>query len=100
MVLCIRLNKAGKWACNRLTEDADLGKQESFFRMKLILILAGGYVNKQNCRIWGAENPHAYIENPMSKAKTSNYVVRILVKKHNWGHYSSKMSQERPLQSM
>ena len=24
----------------------------------------GGYVNKQNCRIWGTENPHAYIETP------------------------------------
>ena len=24
----------------------------------------GGYVNKQNCRIWGTQNPHAYIENP------------------------------------
>ena len=22
----------------------------------------GWYVNKQNCRIWGIENPHAYIE--------------------------------------
>ena len=22
----------------------------------------GGYVNKQNCRIWGTENPHAYLE--------------------------------------
>ena len=22
-------------------------------------------VNKQNCRIWGTENPYAYIENPM-----------------------------------
>ena len=21
----------------------------------------GGYVNKQNCRIWRTENPHAYI---------------------------------------
>ena len=21
----------------------------------------GGYVNKQNCRIWGTENPHTYI---------------------------------------
>ena len=25
----------------------------------------GGYVNKQNCRIWGTENPHAYIEKSM-----------------------------------
>ena len=29
--------------------------------MKLISIF-GGYVNKQNCCIWGTENPHAYIE--------------------------------------
>ena len=25
----------------------------------------GGYVNKQNCHIWGTKNPHAYNENPM-----------------------------------
>ena len=31
--------------------------------MKLILILAG-ILNKQNCRIWGTENSHAYIEKP------------------------------------
>ena len=24
----------------------------------------GGYVNKENCRIWGTENPHACIEKP------------------------------------
>ena len=24
----------------------------------------GGYVNKQNCHIWGTENPHAHIEKP------------------------------------
>ena len=24
----------------------------------------GGYVNKQNCRIWGTEKPHACIEKP------------------------------------
>ena len=24
----------------------------------------GRYVNKQNCSIWGTENPHAYIEKP------------------------------------
>ena len=25
----------------------------------------GGYVKKQNCRIWGTENPHVYIEKPV-----------------------------------
>ena len=29
--------------------------------MKLTFDL-GGYVNKQNCRIWGTGNPHAYID--------------------------------------
>ena len=28
----------------------------------------GGYANKQNCRIWGTENPYAYIE----KRRTQN----------------------------
>ena len=28
---CIRLNNAGKWACDRLTEDADLGKKKIIF---------------------------------------------------------------------
>ena len=51
----------------------------------------GGYVNKQNCRIWGTENPHAY------DPKTSHCLVQILVQRHN---NSSKMSKERPLQSM
>ena len=25
----------------------------------------GGYVNKQNCRIWGSENPKMIIEKPL-----------------------------------
>ena len=25
----------------------------------------GGYVNKQNCRIWGSENPKMIIEKPV-----------------------------------
>ena len=39
-----------KWACERLTKDADFGKgiifsDEAHFNL-------GGYVNKQNCRIY------------------------------------------------
>ena len=53
-----------KWACDRVTEDADFGKKKSSFQMKLNFDL-GGYVNKQNSRIWATENPHASIEKPM-----------------------------------
>ena len=51
-----------KWACDRLTENVDFGKK-IIFSDKAHFDL-GGYVNKQNCRIWGTENPHAYIEKP------------------------------------
>ena len=58
--LCIRLNNTGKWASDRLTEDADFGKKKIIFSDEAHFDL-GGYVNKQNWRIWGTENPHAYI---------------------------------------
>ena len=61
--LCIRFNNGGKWACDRLTEDADFGKKKLVCSDEAHVDL-GWYVNKQNCRIWATENPHAYIENP------------------------------------
>ena len=60
--LCIRLNNAGKWAYDCLTEDADFAKKIKFSDETHFDL--GGYVNKQNCRIWGTEKPHAYIEKP------------------------------------
>ena len=39
-----------KWACDRLTEDADFGKKKSSFQLKLILILADMYPSAE--RIW------------------------------------------------
>ena len=45
----------------------------------------GGYVNKENCRIWGTENPHACIETP-----TIHCLVRILVQSHNWAIFLRK----------
>ena len=54
--LCIRLNNAGKWACDRLTEDDDFGKKKKIIFSGEAHFDLGGYVNKQNCRIWGTEN--------------------------------------------
>ena len=45
-----------KWACDRLTEDADFGKKKISFSDEAHFDL-GVYVNKQNCRIKGTENP-------------------------------------------
>ena len=40
-----------------------LAKKKNIFSDEAYFDL-GGYVNKQNCSIWGTENPHAYIEKP------------------------------------
>ena len=54
-----------KWACDRLTEVANYGNKKKIIFSDEAHFDLGGYVNKQNCRIWGTENPHAYIEKPM-----------------------------------
>ena len=50
MVMNTLEQRWAKWAFDRLSEEAHVD--------------LGGYVIKQNCRIWGTENPHAYIEKP------------------------------------
>ena len=56
----MRLNNAGKY-CDIIFYDFDKKKiilsDEAHFDL-------GGFVNKQYCRIWGTETPHAYIEKP------------------------------------
>lgn len=52
-----------EWTLNQLEEDEDFLKKiifsdEAHFDL-------GGYVNKQNCRIWGSENPRIFEEKPM-----------------------------------
>ena len=88
---CIRLNNAEKWACDRLTEDADFGKKKLIFSDEDHLDL-GGYVNKQNCHIWGTDNQHAYIEKP-TQLKTSHCLVRILIQKNNWAIFLRKWAR-------
>ena len=63
MIVYTLEQRYAKWACYRLTEDADVGKKKNIFSDKAHFDL-GGYVNKQNCRIRGTENPYAYIGKP------------------------------------
>ena len=44
----------------------------------------GRYVNKQNYRVWGTENPHAYIEKAAHPKRDTVFLVRILVQRYNW----------------
>lgn len=52
-----------RWANEKLHDDVDFAQKiifsdEAHFHL-------GGYVNKQNCRIWGSENPHVVLQKPM-----------------------------------
>ena len=62
--------------------------------MKLILILAD-LVSKQNCCIWGTENPHAYLEKA-THPKWVNVLVRILIQRHNWNIFLRKSARRDP----
>ena len=80
--LCIRLNNAGKWVYDRLTADADFGKKvifsdEAHFDLS-------EHVSKQNCRIWGTENPHANIEKPTHPKRITVCIKQFLVHRQNW----------------
>ena len=61
-----------KWACVRLTEDADFGKKKIIFSDEVHFDL-GRYVNKQNCRIWDTENPYTCIEKPMHPKRVTGW---------------------------
>ena len=50
-----------RWEILRQIDFGDFGKKKITFSDEAHFDL-GGYVNKQNCRIWGTENPHAYNE--------------------------------------
>ena len=71
----------GNIATDRVTKDVVFGNKRIIFSDEAYVDL-GGYVNKQNCRIWGTENPHAYFENPTNPTRVTD---RIFVHK-NWQH--------------
>ena len=55
MVVYTLEQRFAKWACDRFTENIDFGKKIIFSNEAHFDL--GGYVNKQNCRIWGTEKP-------------------------------------------
>ena len=61
MVVYTLEQRFARLSCDRLTEDADFSKKKIIFSDKAHFDL-GGYVNKQNSRIWDTKNPHACIE--------------------------------------
>ena len=58
-----------EWALNELNDDPNFARKiifsdEAHFHL-------GGYVNKQNCRIWGTDNPHVVVQKPMHPARVT-----------------------------
>ena len=60
-----------------------LPKENHLFRWSSFYL--GGNVNKQNCCIWGTENPHA--------PKTNHCLVQILVHRPNWAIFLLKWAR-------
>lgn len=58
-----------EWVLQKQQENADFSNQ-IFFTDEAHFEL-GGYVNTQNCRIWGSENPHVVVQKPMHPPKVT-----------------------------
>lgn len=58
-----------KWALEQEASDSDL-QSKIFFSDEANFYL-DGFVNKQNCRIWGSEKPRPNEEQPTSTAKVT-----------------------------
>ena len=73
--------------CDLLTKDTGFGKKIIFsYEAHFDL---GGYVNEQNCRIWGTENQHAYIEKPMHPKQVTVW-CGFWSRGHNWAIFLRK----------
>ena len=85
-----------KWACDQFTEDADFGKKKIISSDEADFDL-GGYINKQNCSIWSTENPTRTHTLKSRRTQNESLFGADFVLEAHLGHFSSKMSKERPL---
>ena len=75
-----------KWAGNRLTEDADFGKKNHIFRWCW-------WVGKQAKLLHLGLRKPARIHWKADALKTSHWLVRILIQRHNWAIFLRKWAR-------
>ena len=86
--LCIRLNK---WACDRLTEDADSGKKKNhLFRWNSFW--SWRVCKQEKLSHLGHRKP-ARIHWKADAPKTRHCLVRILLQMHNWAIFLGKWAR-------
>ena len=79
-----------KWACDRLTEDADFGEKNHLYSWSLFW---SWRVCKQAKLSHLGHRKPARIYWKARAPKTSQYLVRILVQRHNWAIFLRKWAK-------
>ena len=85
--MCFRF---AKWACDRLTEDADFGKKIHLLRWRLFW---SWQLCKQAKLSHLGHSKIARIHWKADASKTSHCLVQILVQRHNWATFLRKWAR-------
>ena len=87
-MVVIRLNNAGKWACDQLTEDADFGKK-NYHLFRWSSFWSWRVCKQANFSHLGQRQP-ARIDWKADALKTAHCLMRILIQRHNWAIFLRK----------
>ena len=60
-----------EWVLEQQTLDSNISNKICFSDQAHCTL--GGYVNQQNCRIWGSENPQVIEESPLHAEKGTDW---------------------------